>query len=300
MNSHASGTTIRPDHTAPILLMLAAAGLIACTMVLAKWLSIDGQGGAGLHPFQVSAGRFVFALATLVAFIALSPQTRPTLTNANWRLHLLRSLCGWLGVSATFGAVAMMPVAEATAISFLSPLVAMGLAVVMLGEHLGYRKILSAGLAMAGAALVLKPGTDAFQLAGLLALGAAGFMGLEAIFIKQLSDTEPALRVLLINNTIGACVSATVALRFWVAPSPFQWGLLAAIGTIMVLGQALFIQAMKRGQASLVMPAFYSVLLFSGLYDYALFNVAPGWLSVIGGVLIVMAATILARTTNSR
>lgn len=279
--------------------MLGASALIAATSIFAKALGTDLGGAAGLHPFQVSAGRFVFAFLTLSAFLTVSPKHRPTLKGARWTWHLLRSVCGWLGVTAMFAAVARMPVAEATAISFLSPLVTMALAVTMLGEHLGLRKIVAALLALAGASLILKPGTAAFQAAGLFALAAAGFMGLEAIFIKRLSDTEPALRVLLINNAMGAAISSVAASFFWTSPQGLQWPLMAGLGAVMVSAQAMFIQAMKRGDASAVIPAFYSVLVFATLYDFWLFGVMPDWLAIAGGGLILSGALLLSRSRSA-
>ena len=212
----------------------------------------------------------------------------------NWKLHLARSLCGWLGISSMFAAVAQMPLAEATAISFLSPLVTMGLAVVMLNERLGLRKIVAAGLAISGALIILKPGTDAFQMAGLFALAAAGLLGLEGIFIKRLSDSEPALRVLIINNGIGAAIASIAVLAYWTWPNPSQWSLLVAIGAIMLTGQSLFIQSMKRGDASFVIVALYLVLAFAALYDFIVFGVVPEGMVIIGAGLIVTAALTLA------
>ena len=288
-----TGDSHRTGDRLAIPFMLGAGALVAATSLLAKALALEGAEEAGLHPFQVSAGRFVFAFAALSVFLLARPQSRPTLRGANWRLHLSRSLCGWLGVTAMFAAVARMPVAEATAISFLSPLVTMGLAVLLLGERLGLAKAIAAALALTGAALILKPGTDAYQTAGLFALAAAGLMGLEAIFIKRLADTEPALRMLIVNNAIGAVVSLAVAGAFWIWPSSGQWFLLVALGIVMVCGQAMFIQAMKRGDASLVIPAFYSVLAFAALYDFALYRVLPDWVAILGAALIVSAALLL-------
>ena len=275
--------------------MVGAGAIVAATSLLAKSLGLDAAGQPGLHPFQVGAGRFVFAFCALSLFLLVVRRSRPTLKGANWRWHISRSVCGWLGVTAMFAAVAKMPVAEATAISFLSPLVTMGLAVLLLGERLGLTKVVAAGLALAGSALILKPGTDAFQTAGLFALAAAALMGLEAIFIKRLSDAESALRILLINNAIGATVSLAVASMFWIWPSATQWVLLISLGAIMVCGQAMFIQAMKRGDASFVTPAFYSVLVFAALYDFVLYRVAPDWVGALGAALIVSGALLLAQ-----
>lgn len=277
-----------------IALMFGAGGLVAVTSLLAKTLGLPTAGNPGLSPFQVSAGRFCFALIALLLFLLINRSSRPTLKGAHWRWHLLRSICGWLGITCMFAAVATMPVSEATAISFLSPVVSMILAVFMLGERLGPRKIIAVSMALIGAMLILKPGSEALQLAGLFALLAAFFMGMEAIFIKRLSDTEPVLRVLLINNTIGACLSLGAALLVWAWPNATQWMLLVTLGSVMILAQTLFIQAMKRGDASFVIPAFYSVLVFASLYDYAIYDVIPSLMALVGAGFIVSGALVLA------
>ena len=287
--------THRRNATA-IRLMVGASALVAGTSILAKALAVEDGAAAGLNPFQISAGRFAFAFLALCLVYTIAPRARPTFAGAHWTWHLLRSLCGWLGITAMFAAVAQMPVAEATAISFLSPLVTLILAALLLGENIGLRKVVATALAIAGAVLILKPGTGAFQAAGLFALASAFFMGLEAIFIKRLSDREPAFRILLINNAIGATVSVAVATQFWVWPSDTQWSLLLILGVVMVSGQSLFIQSMKRGDASHVIPAFYSVLVFAAVYDLALFGVLPDTPGLAGAALIVSGAMLLARS----
>lgn len=272
-----------------LIAMAVASALIAMTSLLAKELGLSG-----LHPFQVSAGRFCFALLVLGLFLWLRPQPGPGLQTAHWRLHLARSAMGWLGVTCMFAAAARMPLAEATAITMLSPLVTMVLALLLLGESASLRKGLAAALAVTGALVILQPGTEAFHPAALLALGSAVFLGLEAIFIKRLTGMEPALRILLINNAIGAVISGLVASAFWIWPTASQWLLMAAIGAIMICAQAFFLQAMQRGEASLVIPVFYATLIFAAVYDLLCYGVWPSTITGLGAVLIVAGALLLS------
>ena len=140
---------------AAVRLMTGASALVAATSLIAKTLGLDGLEQAGLHPLQVSAGRFVFAFTAVSLVLLCVLRVRPSFSGANWRWHASRSLCGWLGVTALFAAVANMPMAEATSISFLSPLVTMALATLILRERLSLQKLIAAGLALAGAALIL-------------------------------------------------------------------------------------------------------------------------------------------------
>jgi len=270
--------------------MVAASALLALTTLLAKALG-RGVGGAELHPLQVSAGRFGVALLLLLLVAAWA---RPRLAGAPWGAHAARSLCGWLGTSCMFTAAALMPLAEATAISFLSPVAAMGLAILLLGERPGAVRWLAVAIALVGALILVRPGTAAFQPAAIIALGAALFLGTEAVLIKRLTASEPRLRILLINNGCGAAIAVSAAAWVWVAPTPTQWAMIGLLGTAMLAAQTLFIAAMRRAEASYVMPFFYATLVFAGLYDIALFGERPDPAGVVGALVVVAGAALLA------
>ena len=277
----------------PILgaaLMIASCALIAATTLMAKALG-RGVDGSALHPLQVSAGRFCFAFLALLPIVAW---LRPGFRGARWAIHLGRSLCGWAGISCLFAAAALMPLADATALSFLSPLITMLLAIPLLGERVGPWRWGAAGIALCGALILIRPGSDAFQAAALIALAAAVFLGLEAILIKRLSDGEPPIRILTINNAIGATVSLAAASLVWVAPTSQQWAVLALLGVTMLSAQTFFIQSMKQGDASSVMPFFYATLVFAAVYDFVVFGDLPTFAGVIGAGLIVGGALLLA------
>ena len=271
-------------------MMIAASALVAATSLLAKVLG-NGISGTALHPLQVSAGRFVFAFSALVV---ISPFLRLRFEATPWRTHFMRSLWGWLGVSCVFAAAARMPLADATAISFLSPIATMLLAIPLLGERVGPVRWSAAAIALIGAVILVRPGTEAFQPAALIALLSALLMGLEAIYIKRLSRSEPAIRILFVNNAFGACLSLTAATFVWIMPSPQQWGLLVLLGLIMVSAQSCFIQAMKSADASYVIPFFYTTLVFAAAYDFGLFGVVPETMSLIGAAVIIAGALFLA------
>ncbi len=270
--------------------MLASSALIALTTLIAKVLGLGG-GASALHPLQISAGRFFFAFLVLAL---LASVLRPSLTGARWSLHVARSACGWIGITCLFAAASKIPLASATAIGFLSPVVTVALAIVFLSERVGVWRWSAVAIAVVGAFVLIRPGTEAFHPAALLALAAALAMGIESILIKKLTRREPAMRILLINNCIGATVALAAASLVWVAPSPEQWALLALLGVAMAGGQALFIQALMRGDASYVTPIFYSTLVYAALYDLALFGVVPDGPALAGAGLIAVGVCIIA------
>jgi drug/metabolite transporter (DMT)-like permease len=272
------------------LVMVVATAFIAGTTLLAKAIG-TGALGAPLHPLQISFGRFFFAWLVIVAFFAWR---RPSLARPHYSLHFARTLCGWGGVTLMFAAVAWMPLSDATALSFLSPVITMLLAIPLLGERVGPWRWAAAAIALIGALILLRPGAGVVQLAGLLALGAAAVMGLESIFIKKLTRIEDTVPILLVNNTMGFAIAALAAAFVWAPPTAGQWGALAGIGCLMIAGQACFLLAMRLADASFVAPIFYLVLAFAAVYDFWIFGVRPDGISILGAAVLVAGAVLLA------
>lgn len=271
-------------------LILCATAFIAATTLLAKSLGTDVL-GAPLHPLQISFGRFLFAVIAIGTVFAL---LRPRLTRIHVGLHIGRTSFGWMGVTLMFASVAYIPLADATAISFLNPVFAMMLAIPLLGERVGPVRWTAAGIALTGALILLRPTPDSFQPAALLALGAALVMGMELIFIKKLAGREGPLQILLVNNAIGVCIAGLAALAFWQAPTPAQWAALAALGVAMACAQACFVNGMARADASFVAPFSYGTLVFAASYDFIWFAVRPDTITILGASIILVGAALLA------
>ncbi|WP_411890032.1 DMT family transporter [Yoonia sp. SDW83-1] len=277
-----------------IAFMLTATAFIAGTMLMAKTLGSDLLGDP-LHPLQISHGRFLFAFLAIGAAAAVM---RPRLTRPDLRLHVGRTVFGWGGVTCMFAAVAFIPLSDATAISFLNPVFGMLLAIPLLGERVGRWRWFAALMALCGALVLLRPGPETFQVAALLALGAAALMGMELIFIKKLADREPSFQILLVNNALGLVIATLAVLPVWVPPSGAQWAALAALGVLMATAQACFVNAMARADASFVTPFAYVTLIFATLYDLLIFDVIPDAVSMLGAAIILTGATLLAWREN--
>lgn len=279
-----------PNPPLALALILSATAFIAGTMLFAKMIG-TGVLGDPLHPLQVSHGRFLFAF---MAISTVALVMRPKITQPNLKLHVGRTLFGWGGVTMMFAAVAFIPMSDATAISFLSPVFGMLLAIPFLGERVGPWRWFAAAMALGGALILLRPGPETFQVAALLALAAAILMGAELIFIKKLADSETPFQILLINNALGLTIATLAVLPVWVPPTGAQWAALAGIGVLMATAQACFVNAMARADASFVTPFSYVTLIFAALYDLLIFDVWPDAISWLGAGVIVAGAVILA------
>lgn len=277
------------------VLILTATAFIAGTTLLAKALGSDALGinalGTPLHPLQISHGRFLFACLTFLVILAVR---RRRLHAPDLRLHGARTLFGWLGVSLMFASVAHIPMADATAITFLNPVFAMILAIPLLGEKVGPIRWSAAIAALIGAAILLRPAPASFQPAALLALAAAVSMGIELIFMKKLSGREPILQILTVNNLIGICIATLAVWPVWIAPTALQWVALAGIGVLMACAQTAFLNGVARADASFVAPFSYATLVFAAVYDALMFGARPDAVTLLGAGIILGGALVLA------
>ena len=271
-------------------LITVATAFIAATTLLAKALGTDTLGPA-LNPLQISHGRFLFAFLGLISVAAF---VRPKFGKAHIGLHIGRTSFGWAGVTLMFASVAWIPMADATAISFLNPVFAMVLAIPLLGERIGPWRWGAAAIALIGALVLLRPTPASFQPAALLALGAAMVMGMELIFIKKLTGREGLFQVLLTNNLLGLFIASAAVWPVWQVPTLEQWAALAGIGLLMACAQTAFINGMARADASFVAPFSYATLIFAALYDFLAFDVFPDAISLLGAVVILTGAAVLA------
>jgi drug/metabolite transporter (DMT)-like permease len=273
-----------------IALMICATALLAGTTLIAKALGTDRLGPA-LHPLQVSFGRFLFAWVVIAATVAA---LRPQFSKPDIKTHVIRTFCGWAGVTLMFAAAATIPLSDATAISFLNPVLAMVLAIPLLGERVGRWRWLAAAIALTGAMILIRPGSAVMQTGALLALGAACALGLELIFMKRLSGRERPAQILLLNNSIGLVIAACAVLWVWQPPTGAQWAGMIALGCVMACAQVFFINALARADASFITPFSYLTLVFATVYDGVIFGVIPTAVSLLGALTIICGAGLLA------
>lgn len=269
--------------------------LLAVSMLIARSLGPQIAGPDALHPLQIAWARFTFGAMTVLPFALLY---RVSLANTAWQFHVGRVITGFGGVVGIFAAAGLMSLTEATAISFLSPLFAMVFAILFLGERVGVWRWGAAALAFAGAMVLTRPGMDAFQPAALIAMAAAAMMGAELTFIKFLSGRETAVKILAINNVMAALLAGSIVAFVWTVPTIDQWGLLVALGLVMVTAQSFFLKGIAMAESNVAAPFFYTTLIFAAIYGWLVFEETPDTPTLIGAAFIVAGALLLTWREN--
>ena len=279
--------SVKPTPLKSISLVIMGSAFVAACLVLAKIVQTDLL-GEPLHPLQATQARFLFGFIGLFIFYSAFPIR---FTKPDIKLHVIRTLCGFSAVTVMFTAAAIIPVSDATAISFLNPVFAMIFALPLLGEKIGKLRWTSALIGLVGAFVLLRPSASAFEPAALLALIAAVVMGLEFILIKILSTREQVLQILLINNVLGLLFSSISLLFVWTSPTLIQWIALSGIGFLMLGAQVCNLIALRGADASLVLPFSFTTLIFVTGYDFMVFAVTPDLISLVGAIIIIFGVS---------
>ena len=267
--------------------ILIAAGLLTAMGAMVKHLGRD------IPPVQMVFFRSLVAISVILPFMVRSGWAGFRTKRPG--MHLFRTLMGTLGMVCVFYAFANLPLAETIAIVFSRPLFAVWLAILFLGETVGWRRISAALVGFAGVLVMVRPGSAAFDPASLYALTAAVTAGSIAVIIKKMSATESTSSIILWFSVGSAVITAIPAIIVWMPPTPIQWAYLILIGIVGSTGMVALTKGFSTGETSFVTPFDYSRLLYATALGFFIFGETPDVWSVVGALIIVSSGYYIAR-----
>lgn len=262
------------------------------------------SGGYALH--EVVLIRSLIGLLVILAIIAPITDGWSIFKTKRLPMHILRGFCVVMANMLFFLGLAAMPLADAVAVFFVSPLIITLFSILFLGESVGPRRWIAIFVGLAGVLLVVRPGTSTFQLASLLPIAAAVAYALIHIIARRIGTTESAATMALyIQITfIVVCVliglfigggrfadqshpSLVFLFRAWTWPLPGDWIYFVVLGVGVALGGYFISQAYRVAEAGFVAPFEYIAMPLAVLWGYLVFDELPDGLTWIGIALIV-------------
>lgn len=201
-------------------------------------------------------------------------------------LQVLRSF-GMVGSTIFFTmGLRYLPVAESTAIYFVSPILIMALSILFLGESVGRRRWIAALVGLTGVLVVIRPGTDAFQTTALLPLLGATSWAAGAVVTRKMSGSDHPLTTLVYSAVVG-CLILSVTVPFtWITPSFSEVGFALLMGLFFTIGQWFVVLAYRYGNASVIAPFSYVQLIWAGALGYLVFGALPDGWTIVGACII--------------
>ncbi|MEO6829253.1 MAG: DMT family transporter [Acidobacteriaceae bacterium] len=211
-------------------------------------------------------------------------------------LHILRALAGLFSQVFMFVAVKRMPLMDAVLLSNSAPLFIPLITWAWLKDKISSMVWASLLIGFLGVVLILKPTTAlASNPIALIATAAAIFSAFALVTVNRLSTTETTERILFYYFLISSIAAAPFAAVKWNNPSGREWLYLAGIGIFMAAGQLLIILAYRQASAGRIAPFNYSVVVFSGLIGWLVWNNKPDALTFLGIVLVTAGGVLCTR-----
>lgn len=272
-----------------IAMMLAALLMFALLDATSKHLSQTFS-----VPLLVWA-RYTFHFLVMVVFLAPSRRSRLVATRRP-ALQVVRALLLVAVTGLAMAAFRIMPLAETTALLFVTPLFVVMLAGPMLGEKVGALRWAAVLTGFCGMLLIARPG-GALTIEGLaLCLGAAACYALYQIQTRQLSPTEDTVTMVFYTALVGT-VSMSLALPWiWGGPTP-SWRealMIASLGIYGGTGHFLLIAAFRHAAASTLSPFLYAQLIWATLLGWLFYDALPDTTTFAGMAVIAAAGVLLA------
>ena len=273
-------------------LMLAATLLFSLSDTMAKYIT------QSVPAVQLATIRYaVFVL------MAASPLLRNRRTSMRSRRPLLQVLRGVsiLGSAICFIlSLAHLPIAEATAINFITPLLITALAVPVLGEVVRLQGWIAVGIGFVGMLVVVRPGLGGLHPAAFLVLLSALCWSVAMLVTRQLAGIERTSVTLLWTAGTGF-VLLLMALPFFLTPMtwPLVW-LSVVLGVIASSGQWLAVLAYRQARATVLAPLGYAQLIWSSALGYAVFGNVPDRWVLVGAVIIALSGFYVVQLERGR
>ncbi len=279
-----------------MILMASAMFIIPMMDVTAKYLT------GWIPPLEVAFGRFFFQMVVAIVIALVGPglvALKPQKMVAN----LLRGVCLSIASVLFFTAVKYMPVATATAIFFVEPMILTALSALILKEKVGPRRWAAVIVGFLGVVIILQPGLESVGYIAALPLGAACFFALYLLTTKHLSQTDTMLSVQFTTGVAGSVLlgSALIVTTYFEVDGatfiePLPWVLLGLflMGCLAYLGHGLVVLAFGRAPASVLAPFNYLEIVSATALGYVIFNEFPNTQTWVGLCVIVACGLYIA------
>ena len=248
---------------------------------------------AGLHPFEVVFLRNLFAVIMLLPLLAW--RGWGIARSAQIRLYRWRVAISLFSMQAWFYAIALIPIGEVTAISFLSPLFGTLGAIFLLGEQVRVRRWTALLVGFMGAMIILRPAGAQLGIGQLCAVLSAMSMGLTAILVKQLTAKDDPDKIVFLTNALLLPLSLVPAVFVWTWPPAEVLPALLGMGICAVLGHVSLVRGYAATDASLAMTFEFSRLPFVVGIAFLAFGETIDLWTWIGAFIIFASAVYITR-----
>jgi len=272
---------------------MALAGLLVSVMhVLVRDIAQD------INPIEIAFFRNVTGFVMLAPF--LLRQDRALWKSKQPKLQLIRAIIGSIALMSWFTCLGMLPVADATAISFVTVLYITIGAALFLGEKVGIRRWSAIIVGFIGTLIIVRPGSAVFGAGAIVALVSTMFWAAAMLCVKVLTRTDSSVTMVFYANVYFTIFSFVPALFFWTWPTLEQCALMVVVGVMATCGHLCMAQALKSADATVVAPVDYTRMLWAAGVGYLVFGEFPDVWTWVGGTVIFISTVYITYRESRR
>lgn len=254
-------------------------------------------GERGVHLVELIFWRQTITLVLITLGLALVGRLATLRTN-RLASHTRRAALGGVGMFFTYGAVLLLPLAEATALSYTAPFFAVLIAVTLFGEKVGLYRSAAVLIGFMGVLVLMQPGTgggDGVTVFGVIvALIGAAMVAMISFQIQDLNTTETPLSIIFWFTLLTSPVLLLILPFFAGGHDLETWLIVIAMAISGATAQILLTASLRFGSAAVILLIDYTSLLWAIWYGWSLFGRAPPATLWTGAPLIIGAGLLIA------
>jgi drug/metabolite transporter (DMT)-like permease len=253
-----------------------------------------------MNPLQVAWLRQLGLLSGVLVLLAIKgPQL---LRSRHPWMQFGRGLTVVVAATSFLTSIAYVPLADATAVTFVAPFVVTVLAVIFLGEEIGWKRWIAVCLGFVGTVIIIRPGLSAFHPAIFLSLVSAMAFAIRQIISRRLSGTDPMLTTVAYTALTAALILSLPLPFIWRNPTDvWQLLMMAAIAIVASCGELSIIRALDLGEATALSPLQYTLIVWSTIWGLLVFAQLPdGWTFAGTAVIVVSGVYSIYHETRRR
>lgn len=272
----------REDRTSTgVMLMALAVVFFTCIDTTAKWLIL-----AGLPALQVVFARYLGHFIFALVFFLSRQGPAAFRTRSPWQ-QALRAFFLMGSTICNFIALQYLPITVTTTIMFAGPIVITLLAIPLLGEQVGIRRISAVCVGFVGVLVVMQPWGTAFHPAMFLNILALTFASLYFIMTRRMAGKESNASQQLWASGLATLVLLPLAASNWVWPQGTIWIGFGIIGAFGAFAHISATTAHRLADASILAPVIYIQIFLAALAGVLVFDTWPTVWTLAGGLIIV-------------
>lgn len=244
---------------------------------------------------EIVFSRSLFGLIPLILMLQWRGELRQAFMLHKPIRHVTRAVAGIGSMFCNFGALSRIPLADATAINFVTPLFNVALAAIFLGEKVRRFRWAAVAVGFAGVILMLSPHlgqgewSSAAAYGALLALSGAFLVSAAMTQVRQLAATETTASLVFSFTVLSTLTGLVAMLWGWEVPSKWDAMILVLTGIFGGIGQITVTESYRHAGAGTVAPFAYTSMIYSIILGYAFFGEVPELVVMLGAAIVVFA-----------